>query len=65
MANSWQALKDVKIEERKADAARYLNKAFELAQDGDHEAALRFFGYAAYQVERMFCARKGFKLEAK
>lgn len=61
--HTWQELKEVKIEERKNDAARYLAKGFELAENGDYEAAERFFGYAAYQVERVFKARKGFKLK--
>lgn len=62
---AWKELKDTVIAGRKLDGERYLAKAFELAADGDHEAAERFFGYAMYQVERIFTARKGFKLEAK
>jgi hypothetical protein len=52
-------------QKRIADGERYFAKAFELAADGDHEAAQRFMGYALYQVERLFCVRKRFKLEAK
>ncbi len=62
---AWRELKETGIARRKLDAERYLAKAFELAGDGDHEAAARFFGYAMFQAERVFVARKGFKLEVK
>lgn len=65
MTNNWQALKDARAQGRIEDGERYLAKAFDLAADGDFEAAQRFMGYAVHQVERLFCLRKGFKLEVK
>lgn len=62
---SWQALKNARCADRMKEGERLLAKAFELAEDGDLEAAERHFFYAIYQAQRVFCLRKGFKLEAK
>lgn len=65
MKQAWEALREERAERRVMDAQRYLAKAFELAADGDFEAAKRFYGYAEHQLKPLFIIRKGFKVEAK
>lgn len=62
--HTWAALKDHRASERKKLGEEMLAKGFELAKDADFDGAARHFGYALYQVERLFCLRKGFPLKS-